>query len=433
MQDAIERPALVRRIVYVQGMTLRGVMGRFGARLARAAVAALGILVWLGCCPLANAQRPPVQTGGFDELRPVYANAQDVAEGKRLADAACARCHGASGVSTVAGVPHLAGQRAAYLYRELRAYQSGARGNDTMNGTVRFLSNDALTDVAAYFASLDPAPPAPGNEVPASPDPVLAGKTTAAGCAGCHGEAGVSKMAGIPSLVGQDPKYLVGAMTAYKTGQRKNDVMKAMLAAPGDADLNNVALYYALQTPARAQTPVEGDATAGQAAAASCAACHGAQGVSGNPATPSLAGQDAKYIAAALKQYQDGSRGDATMKGVAAALNDSAIKDLGAFYAAQMPKAPNVRKPLSTAEWVLRCDRCHGTNGNSTDPRLPALAGQRVEYLEKVLRAYRGGTRRSAEMAAMADVLTDADIGGLAAYYAHQRTRAVIYVTVPPR
>jgi cytochrome c553 len=394
---------------------------------------ALAILLWLGSCPGANAQRPAAQSGGGDDMRPVYATAQDVADGMRLAEATCSTCHGVRGVSTTAGVPNLAGQRAAYLYRELRAYQSGARGNDSMNGTVRFLSNDALTNVAAYYASLDPAQPAPGGDAPVGPDPVLAGKTVANVCAGCHGEAGVSKMPGIPSLIGQDPKYLVGSMTAYKTGQRKNDVMKAMLAAPTDTDLNNVALYYALQKPVRAQTPSPGNQAAGQATAAACTGCHGSLGVSGNPATPSLAGQDAQYLAAALKAYKDGSRGDPTMKGIVATLDDTVIKDLAAFYAAQTPGAPNVRKPLSTADWVQRCDRCHGTNGNSTDPRLPALAAQRVEYLEKVLRDYRGGTRRSPEMAAMSDGLTDADIDGLAAWYAHQKPRAVVYVTVPPR
>jgi cytochrome c553 len=397
------------------------------------AAVALAVVFALGCCPGANAQRLAARAGAGDDLRPVYANAQDVAEGKRLAEGTCGRCHGVSGASSSAGVPHLAGQRAAYLFRELRAFQSGGRGNDTMNGTVTFLSVDALTNVAAYYASLDPAQPASGSEPPAAPDPVQAGKTLAAGCAGCHGETGISKMPGLPSLVGLDPKYLVGTMTAYKTGRRKNDIMKAMVGAPAEADLNNVALYYALQKPGRAQTPAEGDVTAGQAAAAACAGCHGAQGVSGNPATPSLAGQDARYLVAALAGYKDGSRDDATMKGMAAALDDATAKNLAAFYAAQTPAAPNVRKPLSTADWVQRCDRCHGTNGNSTDPRVPALAGQRVDYLEKMLRAYRGGTRKSPEMAAMSDGLTDLDIVSLAAYYAHQKPRAVVYVMVPPR
>ena len=40
-------------------------------------------------------------------------------------------------------------------------YQAGGRGNTPMNNVVKFLSDDALIKVAAYYASLDPAPPAP--------------------------------------------------------------------------------------------------------------------------------------------------------------------------------------------------------------------------------------------------------------------------------
>ena len=53
----------------------------------------------------------------------------DIAEGKELAQASCASCHGASGISATAGIPNLAGQRPAYLYLELKAYQSGGRTN----------------------------------------------------------------------------------------------------------------------------------------------------------------------------------------------------------------------------------------------------------------------------------------------------------------
>ncbi len=143
-----------------------------------------------------------------------------------------------------------------------------------------------------------------------------------------------------------------------------------------------------------------------KAAAAACAGCHGDKGVSSNPANPSLAGQDAQYLAAALHAYKDGSRSDETMKGLAASLDEAAVKNLAAFYASQQPQPTNVRKPLTTAEWAQRCDRCHGVNGNSTDPRLPALAAQRVDYLEKVLHAYRTGERKSPQMAAMSEGLT---------------------------
>jgi cytochrome c553 len=115
-------------------------------------------------------------------------------------------------------------------------------------------------------------------------------------------------MPGTPSLVGLDPKYLVAAMNAYKNGQRKNDVMKSMLTKTTDADLANMALYYALQKAVRAQTTAHGDQAAGKAAAAACAGCHGELGISATPATPSLAGQDAQYLSAALHAYKDGSR-----------------------------------------------------------------------------------------------------------------------------
>ena len=382
----------------------------------------------------AAAQAGGVNAASNDDLRPVYANAADVADGKRIAEATCAGCHGANGISRIQGLPHLAGQRPAYLYLELRAYQSGARADSAMTNTVKPLNDSALVKAAAYYGSLEPAQPAAtGKPAPAKPDPAQAGKTAAAACAGCHGDSGISKMPGTPSVVGLDPKYLVTAMKAYKTGQRKNDMMKSMLGALADADLDNIALYYALQKPARAPTPASGDQAAGKAAAAACAGCHGDKGVSSNPTMPSLAGQDAQYLAAALHGYKDGSRGDETMSGLAGSIDETAARNLAAFYANLEPQSPNVRKPLTTAEWAQRCDRCHGVDGNSADPRLPALAAQRVDYLQKVLQAYRKGERKSPQMAAMSEGLTEADIDSLSAYYARQKARAVVFIAVPAK
>jgi cytochrome c553 len=373
------------------------------------------------------------QPAAADDMRAVLAGPADIAEGKAVADQSCARCHGSRGVSTTSGLPHVAGQRAAYLYLEMLAYRSGARKNEAMTAAVKFLSDDALVKVAAYYASLDPAQPAPVRAArgAAKSDPVQAGKAVAASCDGCHGERGVTSTPGMPNLVGLDPKYLVAAMKAYKTGARKDDMMKSAVAALGDADLENVALYYALQKPARAKTPAQGDQGAGKAAAASCSGCHGEQGVSGSSANPSLAGQDAQYFAIAMQAYKTGARGDETMKGIAQGLDERSVKDLAAFYAAQSPQAPKVRVPLTTAQRVERCDRCHGVNGNSTDPRSPALAAQRLDYLAQVLRAYRTGARKHSAMAAMTDGLSDAEIDSLAEHYARQRARAVVFVTLP--
>ena len=382
------------------------------------------------------AQPARIQAGKGEDLRAAYANAADVADGKRVADATCASCHGANGISSMKGVPNLAGQRPVYLYLELKAYQSGARAIGDMTNVTKPLSDQTLVQLAAYYASLEPAQPAAaitGKAAPAKSDLAQAGKAAAAACAGCHGEAGVSKMPGTPSLVGLDPKYLVAAMQAYKSGQRKNDVMKSMLAAVSDADLNKVALFYALQRPMRAQNAPPGDQAAGKNAAAACSGCHGDKGVSINPVTPSLAGQDAEYLVAALGAYKGGSRSDEAMKGIAVSLDETTTKNLAAFYANQQPQPTKVRKPLTTAEWTQRCDRCHGVNGNSTEPELPALASQRQDYLEKVLHAYRTGERKSPQMAAMSEALTKTDVESLAAYYSRQKARAVVYVTLPAK
>jgi len=199
-----------------------------------------------------------------------------------------------------------------------------------------------------------------------------------------------------------------------------------------EAEISNIALYYALQKPEKAQTPASGNAAAGKTAAAGCVGCHGEGGVSGSPTTPSLAGQESQYFVSAMRAYKDGSRSDATMKGPAGSLDEATVKNLSAYYASLAPQAVKVAKPMTVAEWAERCDRCHGVNGNSTDPRSPALAAQRADYLEKVLYAYKKGERKSKEMVVMTEALDDALVDGLAAHYARQKARGMAYLILPP-
>jgi len=363
-------------------------------------------------------------------MRTLFASPMDIADGKELAVMACVRCHGAEGIGDKADVPYIAGQRPAYLYLALEAYMNGDRADAKMREAVKFLSKEALVKVSAYYASLDPPPPASGS-APAATDPLQAAKAAAANCIGCHGTTGVTQIPGTPSLIGLDPKYLIDAMKDYKNGQRKNDTMKAMVATLNDKTMADIALFFALQKPARAKTPAVGNVEVGKGAAASCGGCHGETGVSVNPATPSLAGQDAQYLIDAMREYKTGKRVNETMKGMVGALDAAAMKNLAAYYAKQQPKAPNVRKPVSTAEWATRCNRCHGINGNSTDPRFPMLASQRADYLRKALQEYRAHQRKNSAMVPMAEGLSEADVDNLAIYYAHQKARAVLFVPLP--
>jgi cytochrome c553 len=402
----------------------------------RCSLAGITVSAWVASCP-ADAT---AQSTTADELRPLYANSDDIRDGKELAHSTCAKCHGADGVSTANGVPHLAGQRPSYLYRELKAYQRGDQvgGAEAHKMKLKFFNDDALANLAAYYATLDPASPTDAP-APTYVDPVGAGKAAAEPCAKCHGENGVSHKAGAPSLIGLNPKYLIETMQSFRSGDRpideKNQEMKKALEALSDQDLQNIAFYYALQNEnlTRAQTPNEGGAPVAKEALAPCVKCHGEDGIGDSPITPSLAGQDYTYMLNALRAYKDGTRDDDAMTPRAKRLDDVAVKTLSAYYAGLSPKPVNIPRPLSPGEWAEKCDRCHGLNGNSTRPEVPSLAAQRADYLEAALNAFQSGVRKSLEMSAMSSILTPDDIKGLAAHYARQKGRPVLFIAVPSK
>jgi cytochrome c553 len=64
------------------------------------------------------------------------------------------------------------------------------------------------------------------------------------GCIACHGRDGVSKLPEAPNLAGQVQVYLASALTAYHTGERKNELMNTVAAKLGDADIADLAAYY---------------------------------------------------------------------------------------------------------------------------------------------------------------------------------------------
>jgi DmsE family decaheme c-type cytochrome len=306
--------------------------------------------------------------------------------------AGCAACHGDGGITTRPGIPSLVGQDPQYLVAAMKDYITGQRKNALMKALLSGLGEAELNNIAVYYARQIPAraqTPPVGDPAAGKPAtglcanchgaqgvgesaafPSLAGqdaqylasairaykdgsRVKAIACATCHGEGGISKTPGIPSLVGQDPQYLVASMKAYASGQRNNAVMKALLSGVSETELNTIALFYAGRTPARAQTPPVGDASAGKAASPLCAGCHGPQGVTVNPVWPSLAGQDAQYLAAALRAYKDGTRDNAAMKPIVATLDERAINDVASYYASLPPSQPRSTGGAAAHEPVL--------------------------------------------------------------------------------
>ncbi|HID46254.1 MAG TPA: cytochrome c [Chromatiaceae bacterium] len=79
--------------------------------------------------------------------------AGDAAAGKVKA-AVCAACHGANGVSANALWPNLAGQKADYMLKQMKAFKDGTRKDPLMSPQAAQLSDQDMENLAAYFSSL---------------------------------------------------------------------------------------------------------------------------------------------------------------------------------------------------------------------------------------------------------------------------------------
>ncbi len=77
--------------------------------------------------------------------------------------------------------------------------------------------------------------------------PARSGEEIAKNCVSCHGEKGISQNDMYPHLAGQHADYIVHALKDYKSGQRKDQVMKGMADTLSDSDIEAVAKYFASQ------------------------------------------------------------------------------------------------------------------------------------------------------------------------------------------
>jgi cytochrome c553 len=86
----------------------------------------------------------------------VTANASlagDVAAGKAKS-ATCTGCHGANGISANPLWPNLAGQKDAYLVKQMKAFRDGSRSDPMMTPMAKPLSDADIENLAAYYSSL---------------------------------------------------------------------------------------------------------------------------------------------------------------------------------------------------------------------------------------------------------------------------------------
>ena len=174
------------------------------------------------------------------------------------------------------------------------------------------------------------------------------------------------------------------------------------------------------------------DAVAGSKKVAMCMGCHNIPGYQASfpeiYKVPKLAGQNAKYIVAALGEYKKGGRRHPSMRSIATTLSDQDMADVAAWYEQLGKGEPAPEKPPEPSAEVAKllaqsnCASCHGANfSKPIDPSYPKLAGQYADYLYVALKAYQTDKnplvgRNNAIMMGMAKPYTHAQLKLIAGY-----------------
>ena len=150
-------------------------------------------------------------------------------------------------------VPDLGGQDPLYIYKQLSDYKADSRASSIMNEAVKTLSDRDMADLAAFYAA-QKSPPLPGgnaaaNGAAATLALVGDGSRLIPACDACHGDRGAGNPGfyGMPALRAQKFQDLVVQLTAFRSGERANDVYRAMRDVSKrltDAEIAALASYY---------------------------------------------------------------------------------------------------------------------------------------------------------------------------------------------
>ena len=184
--------------------------------------------------------------------------------------------------------------------------------------------NAAALTVAFFFSAL-----------PVLAADLAAGEQKAAICAACHGDKGNSTNPAVPSLAGQPAQFIATSLFMFREGNRKDDQMTPMAKPLKNAEMNDVAAYFAAQTmapPKHQSKPENVAAGPGLAKKFNCSQCHGPH-LLGQQHIPRLAGQQYEYLRTQLRGFKAQTRADidGNMTSAAQALTPEDIEALADY------------------------------------------------------------------------------------------------------
>jgi cytochrome c553 len=230
--------------------------------------AAGGVALLMGALPIAATALSAAQRyTDLRQIEPIHGNA---AAGAQKATV-CFACHGANGTSVAPTFPRLAGQRADYLYHRLVSFNHADPkdpyySKSPMTALAAKLSDEDMRDLATYFATQVPQPPAVtaaaatsgrGEFLYRSGDP----SKGVPPCQGCHGaeaegvHAPAAQYAAYPALRGQYAPYVIARLTSFRQGlphDSSNDLIMSGVARTLDDDaIQAIAAWLSSLTPTK--------------------------------------------------------------------------------------------------------------------------------------------------------------------------------------
>lgn len=154
-----------------------------------------------------------------------------------------------------------------------------------------------------------------------------------------------------------------------------------------------------------------------------CKSCHGDEGIAVKPLVPNLAGQNPVYLVDQFQRFSDGRRNDYWMSNLSKTFSDEDIIKIALYYADMEANPSQTGKPEQMARgkelFQEVCIKCHGENGKGQEG-YAMLAGQRPDYVVKMLKEFRDRTGRRVNlwMTGVAIRLSDQDMESVASYLA---------------
>ncbi len=204
-------------------------------------------------CFSAGVYAEPSSLVAYDKETRAIIRAGDPVNGEKLADAEdCKKCHNMNGLSDDTDDPNIAGLSATYAFKQMKDYQNKSRDERGMYRAVRKLSDQQLSDLAAYYATQS------RQEAQKATDgvPALVHKGDPSrmirSCNSCHGQKGEGGEYDMPYIAGQRRGYFITAMEEFAEEDRANDIywrMRDIAKELTEEEIEALANYYGAPDP----------------------------------------------------------------------------------------------------------------------------------------------------------------------------------------